>query len=239
MESPTWIVIPVRSLTDGKRRLAPVLEPAERAALVRRLFARTLGTALAAGPPVLVVSPDAGALALARDHGAAGLEEPRPVELNHALELAARAAEARGAESILVVFADLPDLEASDLRAMLPSPNARPARPATGAMTDASAGGRTAERTASGTAPEDAMVRIAPDEAGTGTNALFVRPPTLLAFAFGEASCRRHLEQARALGAGIERVERPGLRFDLDTPNDLERYERRRRRRPDGEDNER
>ena len=211
MESSTWIVIPVRSLTDGKRRLAPVLAPDERAGLVRRMFLRTLEAAIEAGPPVLVVSPDPAALALARDRGAAGLEEPRPFELNHALELAAREAAARGATALLVVSADLPDLEAEDLRAMLPSPSAAPS---------ASAG---------------AVVRIAPDEAGIGTNALYVRPPGLLSFEYGETSCRRHVEQARARGTRVEQVHRPGLRFDLDTPDDLERHEQRRLGRPDGE----
>ena len=211
MESSTWIVIPVRSLTDGKRRLAPVLDPDERAGLVRRMFLRTLEAAIEAGPPVLVVSPDPAALTLARDRGATGLEEPRPVELNHALELAAREAAARGATALLVVSADLPDLGTEDLRAMLPPPPAAPS------------------------ASADAVVRIAPDEAGIGTNALYVRPPDLLSFEYGETSCRRHLEQARARGARIERVERPGLRFDLDTPDDLERHEQRRLGRPDGE----
>ena len=211
MESSTWIVIPVRSLTDGKRRLAPVLAPDERAGLVRRMFLRTLEAAIEAGPPVLVVSPDPAALALARDRGATGLEEPHPVELNHALELAAREAAARGATALLVVSADLPDLGAEDLRAMLPPPPAAPS---------ASVG---------------AVVRIAPDEAGIGTNALYVRPPGLLSFEYGETSCRRHLDQARAHGARVERVERPGLRFDLDTPDDLERHEQRHLGRPDGE----
>ena len=210
MESSTWIVIPVRSLTDGKRRLAPVLGPEERAGLVRRMFLRTLEAAIEAGPPVLVVSPDPAALALARDRGANGLEEPRPVGLNHALELAASEAATRRAAALLVVSADLPDLEAPDLRAMLPPPTAP-------------------------TAPADAVVRIAPDAEGIGTNALYVRPPGLLAFEYGETSCRRHVEQARARGARVERVERPGLRFDLDTPDDLERHELRRLGRPDGE----
>ena len=233
MESPTWIVIPVRSLTDGKRRLAPVLEPDERAALVRRMFLRTLEAACAAGPPVLVVSPDPNALALARDRGATGLEEPRPVELNHALELAAREATSRGAGALLVVSADLPDLEAADLRAMLPPPVPEPVQPSAPPVPDP-AGGGDIGRNGSGAVAGGALVRIAPNEAGVGTNALYVRPPGLLSFEYGETSCRRHLEQARARGARVERVERPGLRFDLDTPDDLERHERRRRGRPDG-----
>ena len=238
MESSTWIVIPVRSLTDGKRRLAPVLEPAARAALVRRMFLRTLDAALEAGPRVIVVSPDLAALGLARDRGATGIEEPRPVELNHALELAARAATSRGAGAILVVSADLPHLEAVDLRAMLPSP-ASDAAPTGVDTSSRPAEGGTAVRRAAGRTDRDeldaAMLRIAPDDAGTGTNALLARPPDLIAFEYGEGSCQRHLEQARARGVRVDRVDRPGLRFDLDTPDDLERYMRRRRGRPDGE----
>ena len=241
MESPTWIVVPVRSLTDGKRRLAPVLQPDERAALVRRLFLRTLEAAAAAGPPVLVVSPDPAALALARGHGAAGLEEPRPIGLNHALGLAAREAAGRGAGALLVVSADLPDLEAADLRAMLPPPGPDPAPPETAPRPDRAAvdGGRRwgagRKGLGAGAGAAGALVRIAPDEAGVGTNALYVRPPDLISFEYGEASGPRHLAQARARGARVDRVDRPGLRFDLDTPDDLERCERRDLGRPDGE----
>ena len=56
-----------------------------------------------------------------------------------------------------------------------------------------------------------------------GTNALLLRPPTVLEFAFAsdEPSASRHAEQAR--GAGIEPVivRRPGLARDIDTPADL------------------
>ena len=234
MDRSTWIVIPVRSLTDGKRRLAPVLEPDARAGLVRRLFEHTLRAALEAGPRALVVSPDPDALALARNAGAAALEEPRPVGLNHALELAAREAAKRGAEALLVVSADLPDLEAEDLRAMLPPPDPEPIPPAPDRAWNP-AGAQIAERAESAMPRKRAVVRIAPDEAGTGTNALYVRPPSLLAFEYGETSCRRHHEQARRAGARVETVDRPGLRFDLDTPIDLERHERRPFGRPHGE----
>ena len=56
-----------------------------------------------------------------------------------------------------------------------------------------------------------------------GTNALLLRPPTVLKFSFSREhrSSQTHAEQARA--AGIEPVilRRPGLAQDIDTPADL------------------
>jgi 2-phospho-L-lactate guanylyltransferase len=56
-----------------------------------------------------------------------------------------------------------------------------------------------------------------------GTNALMLKPPTVLRFAFAreQPSALSHAEQARA--AGIEPVilRRPGLARDIDTPADL------------------
>jgi 2-phospho-L-lactate guanylyltransferase len=56
-----------------------------------------------------------------------------------------------------------------------------------------------------------------------GTNALLVRPPTVLKFAFATntASAQNHADLARK--AGIEPIvlRRPGLARDIDTPADL------------------
>ncbi len=56
-----------------------------------------------------------------------------------------------------------------------------------------------------------------------GTNALLLRPPTVLDFAFasGQPSASRHAEKARAAGIEPVIVRRPGLARDIDTPADL------------------
>jgi 2-phospho-L-lactate guanylyltransferase len=56
-----------------------------------------------------------------------------------------------------------------------------------------------------------------------GTNALLLRPPTVLGFTFAShrPSAGLHAEQARAAGIEPLFVRRPGLARDIDTPADL------------------
>lgn len=56
-----------------------------------------------------------------------------------------------------------------------------------------------------------------------GTNAMLLRPPTAIGFAFSSAqpSAALHAEQARAKGIEPAIVTRPGLARDIDTPADL------------------
>jgi len=65
-------------------------------------------------------------------------------------------------------------------------------------------------------------VVIAPDHAGTGTNALLQRTPTRQ-FAFGPGSCTQHDTWARERGLTPAYVYREGLARDLDDPADFER----------------
>lgn len=64
-------------------------------------------------------------------------------------------------------------------------------------------------------------VAIAPDRGGTGTNALWRRPPDHIDVAFGRDSLAAHVQQARAVGTPAVVVARPGLAIDVDTPDDL------------------
>lgn len=71
-------------------------------------------------------------------------------------------------------------------------------------------------------APPPRGVAIAADKTGSGTNGLALRPPDVLRFRFGVGSLEKHREAADGLPFVV--LHRPGLAFDLDTPEDLARW---------------
>lgn len=77
------------------------------------------------------------------------------------------------------------------------------------------------------TVGRECPVVVVPDRHGRGTNALYLRPPTCLAPAFGPDSFRRHLRLAASLGLEARSLPLPGIGFDIDTPTDLARLRAR------------
>lgn len=112
-----WLLLPVKPFSRGKSRLAPMLSDAERASLNQAMFTHVLTTAQRAGDLAgeIVISHDHDVLALAQQLGAIALVE-QAHDLNLALDQARRAAVALGADAILVLPADLPLLNAADVR---------------------------------------------------------------------------------------------------------------------------
>jgi 2-phospho-L-lactate/phosphoenolpyruvate guanylyltransferase len=70
-----------------------------------------------------------------------------------------------------------------------------------------------------GRSPRTAL--IVPDRHGTGTNALVLEPPDVMAPAFGPGSFARHAALAQAAGASFALEEVDSLAIDLDTPEDF------------------
>lgn len=195
-------MLPVRGFGGGKTRLAGALDPAERMRLNRGLVLHTLRVLaqwLGGLEHCLLVSPCPRALRFAEQHGAVALRQPRlRAGLNPAVRLALRHAARSGARRVLILPCDLPLLSV----------------PALDALLDAQRG--------------DTRVVLAPDRARTGTNALLL--PRALGFPlrFGPDSFASHREAARARGWAFALCERPELSFDLDTPEDLAAWRRRR-----------
>ena len=188
-----FAVVPVKELWRTKSRLEPILDPGARAGLTLYMMGRVVSALQGAGiENVCVVSPDRIVLEEARERGAAPLlQESRG--LNPALEEGRRWAMERGASALLVLPADLPLLDAGDVREVL------------------------------GGIGEGPSVVISPDGAHAGTNALLLRPPDALPFAFGSDSFEAHLRAARERDLDLRVCKRPHLAFDLDTADDLAR----------------
>ncbi|HEY7060695.1 MAG TPA: 2-phospho-L-lactate guanylyltransferase [Chloroflexota bacterium] len=202
-----WAVVPIKGLGAAKGRLAPLLTPAERAALAAAMLGDVVAALLstAAVERVLVVSPDPAALALAASLQATPLRESvaatalpagsapggEEAALNAALDHAAAVAVAGAATALVALPADLPLVTPADVAVVAA---ALPGAPS---------------------------VVLAPTADG-GTGALLRQPPLAIAACFGADSVRAHLQAAAARGVAARLVWRANLSLDVDRPADLE-----------------
>jgi 2-phospho-L-lactate guanylyltransferase len=190
-----WAVVPAKRLSGALRRLAPALgRPLRRelqVAMLRDVFGACAGAPGLAG--LVVVTSDADVAALARELAGARVipDHDPPQGMNGAVARGLGWAEAAGAEAALVLTADLPLARPDDLAAILAA------------------------------APPAPSAVLVPSHDGTGTNAMLLRPPRAVAPRLGPGSLARHLALARRRGVVVERLERPRIALDIDTPRDL------------------
>jgi 2-phospho-L-lactate guanylyltransferase len=188
-----WVIVPVKRLAAAKSRLAPALSARQRRLLAGGLLEHTLKILhnLKGIDGLLVVSKDPAVLATARKSGAHPVPEGRCDGLNRALSRAAVEAVRHGAEAVMVLPVDLPMLRMQDLKTAMHMGRRPP------------------------------FVVIAPDRAKRGTNLLYMSPPGIVEFSFGERSFRRHLQSARRAGVEGTICRLPALEHDIDKPEDL------------------
>ncbi len=190
------ILIPCKSLRQGKSRLAAVLSPRERQELCAHLLERTLRLALALGTTasIRIVTRDAEARMIAATFGVDALED-EGTGLNDALRAARDAVlcDGGGDSSALILPIDLPFATVAAIRRAIAS---------------------------------TADVAISPDEDCQGTNLLFLagRALGMFSFAFGPGSYSRHRRTAEDAGLRVAIVEDPVLAFDVDRPEDWRRW---------------
>lgn len=193
MNETTVAIVPIRSFSTGKTRLAGVLSIDERRELIRSMLMQVARAALDSDQlaRVIVISTDPAALDFAAglDPRVQPLLQTGEPGLLPALDQARAAAIAGGADSALVLFGDLPLIEPADVRLLMQS---------------------------------GAPIAIAPDQHGTGTNALLLRESSLrdFNFRFGLDSFRLHVDEAYRLGVVPAISRTPGTLFDLDTADD-------------------
>lgn len=191
-----WALVPVKPFALSKSRLAPVLSAEERVGLSRAFLEHTLSV-------LREVSAVSETLVISRDPAALAV------------------ARAHGAQTVL-------ETEPSDLNAALMH-----------ATDIARQGGARALLILPMDLPcladdeirqliddaADLSLTIAPDRRETGTNALFIRPPGLINYAFGADSFHQHCALAQRAGVSPRIVRLPGLALDVDVPDDLKLVE--------------
>jgi 2-phospho-L-lactate/phosphoenolpyruvate guanylyltransferase len=125
------------------------------------------------------------------DTGAVFVPDPHEMGQSAAAQRGIDAAGDRGAERVLLVPGDCPALDPDELGRRLRD------------------------------AADPPEVVVVPDRHGTGTNALLVAPPDMVAPSFGAGSMARHAARARAAGAAVKVRAVPSLGLDVDTADDL------------------
>lgn len=105
VEAPVGVLVPVKAFGEAKRRLAPVLDTQQRAALARSMATTVI--AAAGSLPVAVVCDDFDVAEWARAVGAMVVWTPKR-GLNMAVHTGVRHLAAGGARRVIVAHSDLP-----------------------------------------------------------------------------------------------------------------------------------
>jgi 2-phospho-L-lactate/phosphoenolpyruvate guanylyltransferase len=191
-----WAIVPVKPFNRSKSRLAGALSAKQREQLSRQMLEQTLQTLKQVDEitGILVISRDTAALALARQYEAQTVQESGTPELNEALTRATQVVVATWNARSVLVLA-------SDM----PLLRAQDIREVV-ALSDTIG------------------VVLASDRRNDGTNALLVRPPSLIPYRYGEGSFQRHINEARQIGIEPRVYESPTVALDIDVPNDLDLY---------------
>jgi 2-phospho-L-lactate guanylyltransferase len=191
----TLAVVPIKTLTAAKQRLAGTLATGARKSLAQAMFSDVLASLRHSRrvDHIAVVTADVVAEALAHGDRVTVLPDDRQDGQSAAALIGIRYAVASGFDRVVLVPGDTPLLDAGELDALL-------------------------DRCAA----DELAVGVVPDRHGTGTNALVLAPPDAMTPSFGPDSLARHVALAADAGASHRVEQVPSLGPDVDTPDDLE-----------------
>lgn len=189
----TYAIIPAKSFSGAKQRLATFLQPHERRLLARAMLTDTLtACAQATGLAGMgVVTCDREVAEVAGACGADVLWEAQAQGHSPAVAFGVQVCRHRGTPTMLTLPGDLPLLTAADVQAIIAPPE-----------------------------PQVPVV-LAPNRDDLGTNAIVLSPPDCLPLAFGHDSFQRHLRLAAERHLEVEIRRLPRVALDIDEPGDL------------------
>lgn len=217
-----WAIIPVKSLKDSKRRLSHLLPAQQRAILIHGLLQQELAvlSEVEAVSNILVISSDPAVWQLAHQNGAQVEKELHAQGLNHAVARGMAVAAAEGAGAALMLPADLPFINSSEVQAFI----AAGIEPKIVSSSSSDPNGISGSSIYHHHIKGGLMV-ICPDDVADGTNALLLNPISDFTFHFGPGSYRLHVQEAQKRGITVQTMSTPGLQFDLDNENDWFAYQ--------------
>ncbi|MCA3362293.1 MAG: 2-phospho-L-lactate guanylyltransferase [Roseomonas sp.] len=193
-----WVILPVKEMVGAKQRLAPLLSPEERMALMQMMLRDVLAALSAAQglAGIAVVTLDPWAQALAGAHGARIITEAAREGHTGAVSAAASMLQAEGVAAILTLPGDIPAAQTLEIEALIATASTSPA------------------------------FIIAPAHDEQGSNAILMAPPDAVKLRFGEDSYFPHLAAARGAGMAPQILRLPGIAMDIDHPADIARFAR-------------
>jgi 2-phospho-L-lactate guanylyltransferase len=186
-------LIPVKALARGKQRLQSLLSAEERHLLSKTMLEDVLSV-LATSPlfdRTFVITSDSEAATLGRQYDAGVIKEAQQVRQSLSVEAAAAICRQMGAEAMLTLPLDVPQVTPDDLARIVDKGTTSPG------------------------------VVLVPSRDRLGTNALLAGPPDAIPFRFGYDSFRAHQREAEARDLACEVCELPNLALDIDEVEDL------------------
>ena len=191
-----WAILPVKEMAGAKQRLAPLLSPEERMALMQVMLRDVMAALLAAQglAGIALVTLDPWAQALAQKCGARIITEGAGEGHTGAVTAAASVLQAEGVAAILTLPGDVPAVKTPEVEALIAAASTSPA------------------------------FVIAPAHDEQGSNAILMSPPDAVTLRFGEDSYFPHLAVARAAGIAPQILRLPGIAMDIDHPADIARF---------------
>ena len=188
-----WLLIPVKSLEAGKRRLKGAVKPAHRRRLNEFFLRQILRTAdrFPGCDRTGVISGSSDVLRIAEAYGAMPIRQRPEGGLNSAVAQGVAALRRIGAQNILVIASDAPLVRPVDLRDVV------------------------------GRGARFGGIVICPDKHRTGTNALYLPSGASIRFQFGEDSLFKHVREAWRNGLVSHVYFNERIALDIDTPADL------------------
>ena len=188
-----WALLPVKTLTGAKQRLAPLLSEDERTGLARAMLHDVLAALEASDQvtSIAIVTDDAEAAQIGRDAGCDIIPEPQTKGLNNALSHALQTLMNKGVQSVFIIHGDVPAATPGEVDELISLQQYPP------------------------------YVTIAKAASDSGTNGMVLSPPDCIPMLYGTDSANKHVSMADQLDVPVEFVSLDGLGLDIDHPEDL------------------